>query len=124
MRFDCLRKDHKFSRSERADRLANARAKHGFASDVSRQFGYAVALHGTGVRDIDLVAVPWTDDAISPDALALRLAGQMQLVVVGLPTQKPHGRIAVSMFDPDRPTQQIDLSIMPPWRNLKQVLSK
>jgi hypothetical protein len=30
-----------------------------------RELGYAIAVHGTLKRDIDLVAIPWTDEAVS-----------------------------------------------------------
>jgi hypothetical protein len=31
---------------------------------VARSLGYALTVHGSLVRDIDLVAVPWTSDAV------------------------------------------------------------
>lgn len=120
MHYTCLRRDHKFSKAEIKVRKQNAKSKHRFMSDVAKRFGYSVTLHGTCVRDIDLVAVPWTDDAIPADSLAIRIAGAMQLVVIGEPTEKPHGRIAHAMFDPDEPTQQIDLSIIRPINTMEQ----
>lgn len=40
---------------------------------VARDLGYALAVHGSLRRDIDLVAVPWTDAAVDPDMLIDRL---------------------------------------------------
>lgn len=32
--------------------------------DVARKHGYALAIHGTVTADLDLIACPWTDEAI------------------------------------------------------------
>ena len=34
--------------------------------DVARSRGYALAIHGTVVSDLDLIAVPWTPEAVPP----------------------------------------------------------
>lgn len=64
--------------------------------------GYALALHGSMQSDMDLLAVPWVEDAKSHQELydALR-------VVIGktmweseersIPHYKPHGRIAYTI---------------------------
>lgn len=31
--------------------------------EVARGCGYAIGLHGSMKRDVDLIAVPWTDEA-------------------------------------------------------------
>jgi hypothetical protein len=62
---------------------------------VARQHGYALALHGSLGRDVDLLAVPWVESAVSADALveALR-AGLADVLgaayVIDKPTLKPH----------------------------------
>lgn len=38
--------------------------------DVARRLGYALAVHGTLTHDLDLIAVPWTDEAV--DAVELK----------------------------------------------------
>lgn len=43
-------------------------------AQVARDHGYALAMHGSLVADLDLVAVPWTPDAVSDMALASALA--------------------------------------------------
>jgi len=36
--------------------------------DVSpRDCGYAIAPHGSLARDLDVIAVPWTEDAVSAE---------------------------------------------------------
>lgn len=86
--------------------------------ETARTHGYALAIHGTLRRDIDLVAIPWTDKATAVDDLVAALAGTMRdCTGWGFPktkeswTDKPHGRIAlnfVASFD-----IEVDLSIMP-----------
>jgi hypothetical protein len=36
---------------------------------LAREFGYALCLHGSMSRDLDLVAIPWVDDAKDPYSL-------------------------------------------------------
>jgi hypothetical protein len=99
---------------------------------VARECGYALALHGSMVRDLDLIAVPWVDDAKSPEELAEALRAAVDgkidtLAHVGWdgpdsedphksirenPTQKPHGRRAWSIYFSGR-AFYIDLSVMP-----------
>jgi hypothetical protein len=72
--------------------------------NIAREHGYALAVHGSLARDIDMVAVPWTEQAGEPEGLLLDLKGAM----VGLfgrarldPSEgwneKPHGRLAKSI---------------------------
>lgn len=37
--------------------------------DTAREHGYALAIHGTVTTDLDLIAVPWTPEAVSSGAL-------------------------------------------------------
>lgn len=41
---------------------------HGLC-DIARKHGYALAIHGTVTRDLDLIAVPWTPEAVDPVSL-------------------------------------------------------
>lgn len=36
---------------------------------VARRHGYAIGVHGSMSRDLDLIAVPWVESASSPDEL-------------------------------------------------------
>lgn len=77
--------------------------------------GYAIAFHGSFTRDLDLVAIPWTDSACEPEHLARRIEQAADLKLNGHPpTQKPHGRLAFTLLlstfaDP----RFVDLSVMP-----------
>ena len=41
--------------------------------DVARARGYALTLHGTLTSDMDVVAIPWTDQAGDPEELVAAL---------------------------------------------------
>lgn len=89
------------------------------AQNAMRNQGYAVAVHGSRVRDLDLIAVPWTDETPhTPLAVAEMIADAIPGTVIGKPTKKPHGRVAF-VIHPLSPLQHgfdrwyIDLSVMP-----------
>jgi hypothetical protein len=99
------------------------------ARNVGRQLGYAVAVHGSRARDLDLIAAPWVDAGapLAPDgpvtprelveAIAEALPG-----IYGAPEKKPHGRVGYVIVPLDRlgiDAWYIDLSIMPRRRRRK-----
>jgi len=80
--------------------------------------GYAVAVHGSLKRDIDLIAVAWTDQAYPVDDLVHTLKGAIagvlgNCITIGEPTRKPHGRTAYTLIHPGF-AGEIDLSVIPP----------
>lgn len=129
---------------EREQRLAEVRREHAEEQDalplgyvsllpalirVAKAKGYALAVHGSMRRDLDLVAVPWTEEA----APALEVAEAIIKASGGFlreraakeghpegwpgtrdPAQKPHGRLAWSIHLGGGP--YIDLSVMPRCR--------
>lgn len=94
---------------------------------VAHDYGYALAVHGSTARDIDLVAVPWADIAVDPLTLAeavrstaervhglafqLPPRGRAMHQRLGSPSEKPHGRLVWSFHLGGGP--YIDLSVMP-----------
>ena len=94
---------------------------------AARSLGYAVGVHGSMNRDLDLIAVPWEGDAAPPTYLAeaVRLAvleacGACYLAgretgdkfcEDGKPGWKPHGRLCWTYYLGGEP--YIDLSVMP-----------
>ena len=83
---------------------------------AARGAGYAIAVHGSLQRDIDLVAIPWTTDAQAADELVERLNGVIAGVLgracqLGEWSEKPHGRRALTIITPG--DAEIDLSVMP-----------
>lgn len=85
---------------------------------IAWRHGYALALHGSMGRDLDVCAIPWTEDA--GDAAAL-LDAFRRAVYAGrpewrkgepAPTKKPHGRRAYSLYLGSS-GHYVDISIMP-----------
>jgi hypothetical protein len=86
------------------------------ASEVARECGYALAVHGTLARDIDILAAPWTDAAVPAEVLVQKIAERVGWLVEGKPhlvgpEKKPHGRLAWSI--PYYAENFIDISVMP-----------
>ncbi len=84
---------------------------------AARGVGYAITVHGSLSRDIDLVAIPWTESADSPELLIQHIRG----IIAGIagrcyvahssPGDKPHGRKAWTFIHMG--AAEIDLSVMP-----------
>lgn len=109
---------------------------HGLC-DVARRHGYALAIHGSVITDMDLVAVPWTDEAVPAEQLKcllmahvlacgyvdlLRQDGTPEEIIAQIMarqypgtsdegTPKPHGRVAWNLYLATG--TKIDLSVMP-----------
>lgn len=98
----------------------------------AREVGYAVGIHGSLKRDFDLIAVPWTDKAVSSTELIQHLCDKVGLSVLSKLNassdieSKPQGRVAVTLRTGNW-QKNIDLSIMPviqihspaPYRKMK-----
>jgi len=82
---------------------------------AARKVGYAIGLHGSMKYDLDLVAIPWTDEAGDAEALLAAildaLAWKHDLRAITGPGEKPHGRRAWTI--PIGAGLHIDLSVMP-----------
>lgn len=105
---------------------------------VARKHGYALAIHGTLVADMDLIAVPWTDQAVDAETLKDALTqhigacGYNELLERDSPfltaehraqivahecdapdgrTNKPHGRISWNLYL--YAGTKVDLSVFP-----------
>lgn len=82
--------------------------------ELAREVGYAIGVHGSLERDLDLIAAPWVENAIGPYGLALHIAAGLGGEVVDYKNQdKPCGRWSCNIHTPDW-TKMIDLSVMPP----------
>lgn len=94
---------------------------------AAKELGYALAIHGSMNRDLDLLAVPWVEDAAEPVELVKAINEAVGGFVLGdlskrgsvftdeselnNPTKKPHGRLSWNICWGGKPF--IDLSIMP-----------
>jgi hypothetical protein len=94
--------------------------------EVGKAAGYAIGVHGSLVRDFDLIAVPWVDNALSGEQLAhgvKAIVGGKILPAFSMvpgdtenknPGRKPHGRIAWTiLLTEGHDCKFIDLSVMP-----------
>lgn len=88
--------------------------------------GYALAVHGSERRDLDLIAAPWVPGAVEPltlvDLICERVGLRPQIANVypdgraaPNPEFKPFGRIAWSLVSTDGPLgcEYVDLSVLP-----------
>lgn len=92
--------------------------EHAFraAQNAVRKQGYAIAAHGSWVKDLDLVAIPWQETAIDAEMCAEIIAKAIPGVLSGSAEDKPYGRKAFVIY----PKQAwgfdrwyVDLSVMP-----------
>jgi hypothetical protein len=92
--------------------------------ESAKGLGYALAIHGSMNRDLDILAAPWIEDAAPPEALVAAIAEAVDGFVIGakdgqfergkldpVPHKFPHGRMCWNICWGGRPF--IDLSIMP-----------
>lgn len=79
---------------------------------VARECGYAVGLHGSMKRDCDMIAAPWTDEAVVAFELIERLCAALNAKVIGPIAGKPHGRLGWNL-QVDGYVKVIDISVMP-----------
>lgn len=88
---------------------------------VAKSCGYAIGVHGSMRRDLDLIAAPWTEEATDPkdliDALVKTLGGTLSdKWMCGAPTVKPYGRLCWCIyFDANQEGwgPYLDISVMP-----------
>lgn len=95
-------------------------------TELAEKNGYLLLFHGTGIRDLDFVAVPWSSTCSSPICLAedirdlaAELCGHAIFNPLednwryhaGSPGGKPHGRLCWTFHLGGGP--YIDLSVMP-----------
>lgn len=64
---------------------------------IARRNGYALAVHGSLARDMDLICVPWTKRPSSPQVIIEAITTQFAITAVGDLTEKPHGRLVQTL---------------------------
>ena len=100
--------------------------------EIARQHGYALAVHGSLERDIDLVAIPWRESATSASRLMRQIFTACDAIMGSAtgpqgwtefqnrpapsgalpnPDVKAHGRLAWSILFGSGP--YLDISVMP-----------
>lgn len=93
-------------------RPASYAALYPLFTRLAREKGYALGLHGSLMRDLDVIAVAWTDQAAEPGELAEHLRAACGGSFTLPPSNKPHGRIAYVIYFCDG--LYLDLSVIGP----------
>lgn len=83
---------------------------------IAWQYGYAAMVHGSFTRDLDLLFVPWTDDAKGNHEQIVKLLIQATKILSGTykaPSIKPHGRLVYTLtFSEFGDRRFVDLGFM------------
>ncbi len=66
-------------------------------AQIARDYGYALAVHGSLARDLDLIAIPWVEDAWEPQQVINAVLQTFPVTLIGEVGRKPHGRIAYTL---------------------------
>lgn len=81
---------------------------------VARTHGYAVGLHGSTQRDLDLIACPWEESASDPERLIEAIEQETGLTCLRHNVEKPHGRLGFLLYGAATLNgYPVDLSVMP-----------
>lgn len=78
---------------------------------IAKEFGYAIAEHGSKEADLDLIAVPWVATNMTQREFVFRLAKAINAIVLET-EDKPMGRFAATL-QIDGWFKPIDLSVTP-----------
>lgn len=70
---------------------------------IAAECGWAIAVHGSVVHDLDLMAMPWVENHTTADELAQQLTDSMpwscrRPYQKSKPGDKPNGRIVYTIF--------------------------
>lgn len=131
-RVEELERERDAARSELyAERLQRRRAGEKYPPlmeplrEAARRLGYALAVHGSQERDLDLVAVPWVEGAEDAETLwasllsvADAVAGPAFVVAGRMVSERPHGRRAINIH---LGHAYLDVSVMPRSEALARV---
>lgn len=79
---------------------------------IARSHGYALAVHGSLQRDLDLIAIPWVENPSEPQTVIDAFCSAFCIRQIGKPQEKLHGRRAWTISI-GHGECAIDLSFMP-----------
>lgn len=93
--------------------------------EIGKRYGYNIVLHGSMARDLDLIAIPWSDEIGDTNEMLKEFCDKIggEIMPEILEHKKPHGRIA-KVININRggyygelylqdPQTYIDISIIP-----------
>jgi hypothetical protein len=79
--------------------------------ELAKEVGYAIGAHGSRERDLDVIAVPWIDDAVGNHDLMQHIAKGLGAKILST-ERKPLGRYAATI-QMDGWYKAIDISVCP-----------
>jgi hypothetical protein len=65
--------------------------------EIFHRHGYALAVHGSLARDLDLIAIPWAGSISCPAKVLEDVTTEYAVRLIGEVEQKPWGRIAYTL---------------------------
>lgn len=85
-----------------------------YLTRIGRRHGYAIAVHGSMSRDLDIVAVPWVEGASPPEELIEEIARLTdgRIVEANAGSERPHGRRSWNIVF-DGAWHFLDISVTP-----------
>ncbi|MEH6630138.1 MAG: hypothetical protein V7776_04905 [Halopseudomonas aestusnigri] len=81
-------------------------------TEMTRMHGYALAVHGSLGRDMDLICIPWIEAPSEPKEVVAQITKESSIKTVGDPDMTFHGQ-ARWMISIGFGECSIDLSFMP-----------
>lgn len=71
-------------------------------AEIARSHGYALAVHGSLARDMDIICIPWADEVSDPEAVVKDITSEYHIRVVQNPdgsnaVYKNHGRLVYTI---------------------------
>ncbi len=66
-------------------------------AEIARKHGYALAIHGSLIRDFDIICIPWREDISTPEEVLKAFGEEFVITHVHGPERKNHGRIAYTV---------------------------
>lgn len=76
---------------------AYAAAMYPGLAAIFHRHGYALAVHGSLARDLDLIAVPWAEVVSAPEVVLQQVTTEWAVRLAGDPERKNHGRVAYTV---------------------------
>jgi hypothetical protein len=64
---------------------------------IFHKHGYALAVHGSLARDMDLIAVPWAEKVSQPRTVLKAVLKKFAVRLIGRAAQRNHGRRAYTL---------------------------
>lgn len=81
-------------------------------TEIARQHGYAMAVHGSMSRDFDVACIPWIEAPAEPATVVAAMCSEFAIRQVGEPEMKLHGRLVYTL-SVEFGDCFLDLSFMP-----------